>query len=100
MQILASSQVWKIEKECIANKNNGRGCEAVLEVEAVDIYLSYQHVSGKDKNNYLYTFRCPCCNKETIIPESEIPLSVRRAILGIEQANGAKLKYLRKLGYR
>lgn len=98
MQVIESSQVWKIEKECIANKNNGRGCEAVLEVEAVDIYLSYQQ--DKDKNNYLYTFRCPCCNKETIIPEIEIPIDIRRAILNIEQANGTKLMYLRKLGYR
>lgn len=98
MQILKDSQVWKIEKKCIANKNNDRGCEAVLEIEAVDIYLSYQQGSGKD--NYLYTFRCPCCNKETIIPESEIPFSVRRAILNIEKTNGTKLMYLRKLGYR
>ena len=98
MQVLESQQVWKIEKECTANKTNGRGCEAVLEVEAVDIYLSYQQ--DKDKNDYLYTFRCPCCNRETIIPENEIPLGVRRAILNIEQANGQKIMNLRKLGYR
>lgn len=98
MQIIESSPVWKIEKTCIANKNNGRGCEAVLEIEAVDIYLSYQQ--GDKGNKYFYTFRCPCCNKETIIPEREIPLSVRRAILNIEKMNGTKVMYLRKLGYR
>lgn len=97
MQIIKDSQVWKIEKECIATNN---GCHAILEIEAVDIYLSYQQDSDKSKNKYLYTFRCPCCNKETIIPECEIPFSVRRAILNIEKTNGTKLMYLRKLGYR
>lgn len=94
MQVIESSQIWKIEKECIANKTNGRGCEAVLEIEALDIYLSYQN------NKYLYTFRCPCCNKETVIPEKEIPVNVRRAILNMELANGIKMMNLRKLGYR
>ncbi|HAB67135.1 MAG TPA: hypothetical protein DCE23_07185 [Firmicutes bacterium] len=93
MQIIENSPLWKIEKECTSNNN---GCGAILEIEAVDIYLSYQHGSNK----YLYTFRCPCCNKETTIPENEIPFSIRRAILNIEQANGLRIINLRKLGYR
>ncbi len=108
MKVVKEPVIWKIEKECIANKNNDGGCEALLEVEAVDIYLSYQQKANNDKrnselsnyNDFSYTFKCPCCNKETLIDDSEIPIEVRKAILNIEQANGTKLKYLKKLGYR
>lgn len=100
MKIIKQSEIWKIEMKCIGNKNKEDGCEAVLEVEAVDIYLSYQQANHNRDVDYAYTFKCPCCGKETMIDEKDIPLNVRRAILSIEQANGTRLKYLRKLGYR
>lgn len=97
MKIINESRIWKAEKECVANNN---GCHAILELEPVDIYLSYQHMKSNDSVDYLYTFKCPCCGKENMINEKDIPIDVRRAILSIEQANGTRLKYMKKLGYR
>lgn len=82
--------IWKIEKECIGNKNNDGCCSALLEVETTDIYISY--INSLTGNIFAYTFRCPCCNRETIIPDKDIPFNIRKTILNIEREN--VIKYL------
>lgn len=105
MEILRKNEKWSMNHYCKGISKDARGCMALLEIEAVDIYLSYQHNNDKlDKKcncvNGSYAFKCPCCGRETFIDEKDIPKNIKKAILKIELANSMKLKYMRELGYR
>lgn len=47
-------------------------CNAVLLVESEDISIKF-----KENMNLYYTFRCPCCNIDSVIEMSLLPLSIR-----------------------
>lgn len=96
MEILRRNEKWSMNHYCEGISKEEKGCMALLEIEAVDIYLSYQQDSNIKCS---YAFKCPCCGRETFIDEKDIPKNIKKAILKIQQADGIKLKYMRELGY-
>lgn len=108
MRVVKEPVKWKIEKECVANRNYDGGCGAVLEVSLEDIYLDYEeksYYSQGDRDYYsyvhnLYLFKCPCCGKENLMDEEEIPSNVRLAAFNAERNQISYKKYLRKMKQR
>lgn len=77
MKVLQEGPGWSIKQKCTGIGNGGGGCGALLEVEREDIYLtSSTDLSGE--TDYYYTFRCPCCDIETDVPERDIPAIIKR----------------------
>jgi len=71
---------WETEQICTGKGNGDGGCGAQLLVSANDIYRT----TGAYHDNTLeiyYTFRCPCCSRETDIPDTQIPSAVRADIM-------------------
>ena len=77
MKVLQEGPGWSIKQKCTGIGNGGGGCGALLEVERNDIYLtSSTDLSGE--TDYYFTFRCPCCDIETDVPEKDIPTIIKR----------------------
>lgn len=77
MKVLQEGPGWSIKQKCTGIGNGGGGCGALLEVEREDIYLtSSTALSGE--TDYYFTFRCPCCDIETDVPEREVPAIIKR----------------------
>lgn len=108
MRVVKEPVEWKIEKECVANKNYDGGCGAVLEISLDDLYLDYEErscYSQGDQDYYSYThnlyfFKCPCCGKDTLIDNDEIPINIRMAAFNLERNQVSYKKYLRKVNRR
>ncbi|MCI8460023.1 MAG: hypothetical protein HFE81_01370 [Bacilli bacterium] len=96
---------WKIEKECSTNELHNAGCGAHLEIETADLYLtsiqkSYWSDYAESNISYgipAFAFKCPCCDKETILDEEEIPIDVRESIKSVEKTKRAKKAHMKKL---
>lgn len=87
MKVLNEGKKWSIKHYCLGIGINGGGCGAVLEVEAEDIYaipiLKDEETPDfmYSKQDFCYTFKCPCCNIETDINASKLPTTVKRRAL-------------------
>lgn len=84
MKILEKGKKWSIECRCKGIGLPYSGCGALLEIEADDIYVITKKVEDETdefmytRDEYCYTFRCPCCNIETSIDEAALPINVKR----------------------
>lgn len=77
---IGKSDFWETEQICTGRGNGNGGCGAKLLVAETDIYIT-KSLSIEDNIFTDYTFKCPCCSKETDIPKRKIPRSVRRNIM-------------------
>ena len=76
MKILEKKEAWGIECICTGNGNGGGGCGSKLLVEENDIYVT-SNSSYDGSTDYYYTFKCPVCNCETDINESDVPTRIK-----------------------
>lgn len=76
MKILEKGPGWNIKQRCTGKGNGMGGCNSLLLVEENDIYVT-SHTDMCGDTDYYYTFCCPVCNKETDIPEKDVPSSIR-----------------------
>lgn len=87
MKVLEEGQKWSIDYRCLGIGLPCGGCGALLNVEAEDIYAIVKKVDDEtdefmySRNEYCYTFKCPCCNIETEICEKDLPINVKRKAL-------------------
>ena len=64
------SPSWEEMKTCTGHGNGGYGCGAELSVSLDDLFMTYRSdYTGEVYGTYV-TFRCPCCEKYTDLPES------------------------------
>ncbi len=104
MRVVKEPVEWKIEKECVADKNYDGGCGAILEVSSDDICVDYEEKScysqgDMDFYSYvhnLYFFKWPCCGKESMLKDEEIPVNVRLSAFNSERNQASYKKYLKK----
>lgn len=76
MKVLEQGEGWHIKVRCTGSGNGGGGCNSLLQVEEDDIYVtSSTDISGW--TDFYYTFRCPVCNVETDIKETDVPSRIR-----------------------
>lgn len=76
MKILEKGPGWNIEQRCTGKGNGGGGCNSLLLVEEHDIYVT-AHTDLSGVTDYYYTYCCPVCGKETDIPETDLPSSIK-----------------------
>lgn len=67
---------WEIEQDCTGKGNGDGGCGARLLVAEDDIFVTSHTDYGGD-TEYFYTFKCPCCEVLTDIPEKDVVSRVR-----------------------
>lgn len=87
MKILEEGKKWSINCRCRGFGIIGGGCGALLEIEANDIYAIIKKVEDETselmylRDEYCYTFKCPCCNIETEIDGKDLPINIKRNAL-------------------
>lgn len=95
---------WSIEKECV-DDYDVVGCNALLEVDISDIYLSYQQgsywsCSDQEYCSYterVYKFKCPCCGKENRIDSDSIPDRAKLILANRDDSKKSLEAYQKKL---
>ena len=76
MKVLEEGKNWSIQERCNGIGNGGGGCNALLEIEKEDIYITC-HTDYLGEKDYYYTFCCPQCKMETDINQEKIPYKIR-----------------------
>ncbi len=96
MKILNDEGIWTLEYYCLGNGpsdiNEDEGCYTLFALEYEDINY-YEHTNEDDSKEYLYSFICPECHKETVIDEVLIPEAIKSKI---RDNNGYNKEYVRK----
>lgn len=80
MKVIEEGKDWNLEKRCTGSGNGGGGCNALLGISIYDIYLTHNYDYGGG-HDIFYTFKCPCCQVETDLNESEVPRIVKNRLL-------------------
>ncbi len=80
MKLLEKGPGWSTIQHCTGKGNGNGGCMSKLLIEKEDIYLT-THTDLTGETDYYYTFICPECGIQTDIPESEIPIALKRELL-------------------
>ena len=76
MKILEKKEVWSLECICTGLGNGDGGCGSKLLVEENDIYVTSRSFYD-GSTDYYYTFKCPVCNCETDLKESDVPSRIQ-----------------------
>ncbi len=79
MKVIKSGKPWSIEIVCTGNGNGGGGCQATLEIEKEDLYLTHRYPYDGSEEKYI-TFRCISCDQETDVDTTKIPQSIKKSI--------------------
>ena len=65
------AQIWSMEVTCTGSGNGGFGCEALLEIELDDIFLT-ESGGMDDYTDIFHTFKCIQCNRLTDLPKNTL----------------------------